>query len=1028
MNTRRRTITSLLRTLAIVLMATAVNSCNDDFAPDILFPGQEGDTKDQITVKCTIDGMSYETRGSVMATQHETNLNHVHLIFFSSLDESYITYVTAQVINGASGRTFSFSVPADLKQGVDYKVLVVGNGNNFIPLQADGTPYDSYGDYIAATCTGHTYSQILENEANNLTFHYDLPMSAQSTPLLPMFGKYINAAQEELPFNFEIEGDSYKVKGFFYFKRAVSRIDIKNLVTGKFQIDYVKMVNICDGGYVFHDTKCGEVQPGVSDAKPVEGVNGWMAVSPIGAEQNTQELKASLYAFPNMQNSTAANDNVTTALMIAGRYDKDTKDTYYRFNLTPVGEPLSMQRNHIYTAVIQNITGRGDATEEEAMKRETPVLSAEVTENWGDDSSVVTDNEGNYLMLSRTTVTLDGDADITEVIQVKISKGSKWRLQVDNQTGHSNDKFEFKEIDQESFAVKTLEDNTTYTLRKGYVNIIATTPQNTQLIAPFIVQQVPDEVDPKILLVENSSEDYNTTIAGTGGRLQLRIQTGSLVEGWKVKEVVKKYYDETDEDGNKKFTYEEISDTDLKKQDLNTMTRKFKNVESSTYTSKGSHLGHLIMDISANITKEDREICLKVEREIPENDKTTKIDPIYINIVQPKSEYLVSVFPYPENGTLFVEGFEPNASINAGALGNGISAQPEFFVSLANQDHYTYEVTSTFDKNRDLRLSALRRLDRWSNNSSHPTIGNPPTPNKQIDDKLSNLYNGQKFYLNVYSTGPGDPNIDGEITVRAVPDDPSKYESQEITFHVTIVTSCTIDDVFVSYSNNWIVVADRNAGAKPRLDDKKAFVPALNFTMQPGVHINGYGDINKTDNDNADFRGEVYQYSSSNDENWVNSLLMNGNQSTDPNRAYEEFTEKNLDDDELYSSFYHKNDKKWMVPNIDHWEFYIKNNIRWSKQRCFILSAFKDLRNGGDKYVGCYLPMSTTSGVCYYMTSTQRNGSRCYLREIHSTTLDAGSYQGRYDYKTYKQYYWRPIRPVTENEINAYKAKFLGYK
>lgn len=1035
MNYRCRIITRMLWCLAALFPALAATSCADLDETFSMFGKEKGENTGLASIRYSVDGMSYGTRSAVVAAQHETKLNHVHVMFFSSLDDSYITAVQAQVITNETDplnvkRTFSFSIPSVLRQGVDYKVIAVGNGDNFVPCKEDGSQYDSYLQYIEAICPGRTYSEV----KNGLEFYNPLPMCAASTPLLPMYGELINSAHVEIPFNYEIDGDEYIVKGEFYFKRAVSRIDFSNLIPDKFMVDYVKLVNIREGALAYQDGKnCGSVVPGLDGdgiTSPIEGTNGWVSVD-NNLTNGQQQVKASLYAFPNIVASTGPNDEITTAILIAGRYGKDTGLTYYRFNLSSQGEPLSMLRNHIYTAVVKNITGRGDATEEEAMRREKPVVSAEVVEDWDDDTSVTTDSDGNFLILSRTTVTLDGVADQTEIIQVKVNEGTSWTLEIVEQTGHNNDKFEIKPMgDGESFYVKTLEDNTSYVLRRGFVNIVATTPQGNKLIAPFIVQQVPNEEDPKYLLVENNSTNYSTTVAGVGGSLNLQVETGSTVEGWTCKEVqLKNKTEKKDDKGNViDYTYEF---TDITTEYRDEITNKFKDTTIGTYTSNGGHMGHLLIDLKPNITKSEREVYLKVERVMPAGYKGDPVEPIYVIIKQPKSEYLISIFPYPENGTLYIEGFKPVNTEDSKVIANAITAQEEIFVSLADPDNYTVEVTSSFDYYRDLRLSQDAKLP-VETTMEHSHSGIKPTFTAQDTNlKLTGLTNGQKFFINVFGTGPGDPDINGEIVVRAVPTgaDAANHETQEITFHVTITTNCKIDDVFLPKNGQYLLVADRNCGAKPRLNDNKGFVPALNYSACQYMHISGYGDINYTDYNNADFRGEYYQYSTAQSNDYGNSLFFSGNETTRPDVMYSEFTEKNLDVDELYSSFYKLNDKKWRMPlSADFPIFY--NYLRWSKNRPYIVSSIMDNSGVRPRYVGCFIPLDRGAFNGIYWSSTYNGDSNSTQKtQAKAFTFDwkyQASISNSIPVKTEK-YLFRPVRDVTVAEMNYYKSKFLGY-
>lgn len=1045
MNLKGRLISSVLTCAVAAMTAVGVVSCaeaDEFFRPDV---GASGGTAGEVTMSLAVDGMDYRSRTATKAAAHELALNHVHVIFFSSLDNSYITHVSAQVLEGPSGPTFSFSIPSELKQEIEYKTLVVGNGDYFVPLQEDGTSYENYSDYIAAIAPGHTIQEV----ENALEFYNDQPMSSRGTPFLPMYGELINAAQVGIPFKYVISGDKYIVDGIFYFKRAVSRIDVRSFIPDKLAIDFVKVVNYREGAYAYRDGKnCGASHGLYGSGKPAEGVNGWMAVAPAVKEDGTQvqTLEASLYTFPAVAGATASDDEHTTALLIAGRYGTNTQLTYYRFNLSPVGEPLSLKRNHIYTAILKNITGNGDASEDDAMHRDSPVITAEVSEDWGDDTSVTTDADGNYIILSRTTVTLEGQKDITEIIQVKTNEGTKWRLRLDNQTGNNNDKFEFKEIDPESFYVKTVEENTTYVLRKGFASIVATTPQGNELIAPFIAQQVPNEEDPKYLRVQGGTENFTQAVSGLGGSIAFTVETGSLVEGWTAVEC--------DEEGNP-----------LEKIERDPMTNSFSDEtsEGSTYTSNGGHMGHLQLSFSPNITKADRKVFLRVERVNSQVNDTLTIKPIIITFVQEMSKNLVTIYPYPENGTLIIEGFEPLNSLNNHFLGNTISGQEEIFVSLTNPNKYKFEVKSTFDYNRDLRLSKTRMTRDNNIVESHVTHPTQTVAGKTVplivdqtgSNRLTGMTHGQKFYINVMQTGPGDPDIEGEITVTAIPDDPDKYKEQSITFHVRIHTSCTIGDAVLDYNGTHkLVVADRNVGAMPRISQTKGFVPALNYSVNPGVHITGQASSAvDTDMNYAQYKGGRWAFSTTQND-YNDSHFFKSSEVSDPEICYTEFTAENLDPDELYSNLYKPGDKNWTIPTDAQWS-YIQPHLRWSKRRCFILSQLMDYNDGTEKYIGCYLPITdaqcsrTSSGrfdseyymqdsyrpyYGNYMSSTQQNTNYVhYTRIVDEFPFTEAAHTTQRTCYAKASFPWttptsvRMVRVTTNAEIDTYKKKFLRY-
>ena len=112
------------------------------------------------------------------------------------------------------------------------------------------------------------------------------------------------------------------------------------------------------GGYYFHNDvpwapASGEELGGINDGK-------WITVgtpADLTDGSKRQEVRAQIYAFPNMVPVVVQNDKATTYLMIAGYYQDGTvntasnpkqKLTYYRFNMAENGRSQLLRLSLIH--------------------------------------------------------------------------------------------------------------------------------------------------------------------------------------------------------------------------------------------------------------------------------------------------------------------------------------------------------------------------------------------------------------------------------------------------------------------------------------------------------------------------------------------------------------------------------------------------------------------------------------------------------------------------------------------------------
>lgn len=939
--TKIRNIRSLMFGLLAVVSLWGCERRADSEFTESLAPGT-------VRVQYTVDGLA-ETRATP-ALGHEKTLVDVHILFYTA-DGSYVTYQHASVTPGTS--SFTFPIPAVLSAGTPYKTLVLGNSHDHVP-----SGYASFDAYLTDAST-MTYADMYKEVYAERNM--DHSSDGSHTGSLPMWGQFVDGDGHEIDFQFtEQSNGQVTFTGTAHFSRSVCRLDLRNLAAQNLIIDAVKLCNYRSAGYYFHnDAPKGDVVSGLSD-------QSWITVSsPSG---NTQELNGGVYAFANIVPVVVQNDDQTTYLMIRGYYQDGTtntpenprnKATYYRFNMAENGRSQVLRRNYRYVAIINSVKGPGADDEQGAHDSEAPMLDYEVDQSWSDDdSNTVTDNKGNYLTISRAMVTFDGYKDLSEAVKVVVKDGLTWSVEWDpTLVGEESSKFSYARVDDRQFSVTTLEDNATDFSRNARLLVKASggtvDPQNP-LTATVSVMQFSSKDEMATLMVDGQTGTVEQTVAGSGGTLRFQVETGSLKSGWQV--------------------------TD----DGNTAT-----AVGATWTLKGANRGTLEVDVPTNITASGRSFRLLVQRLGSDGALDETVTPVKIVVTQPVSEYLLSVnpsIPQDQEG-LVLEGFDPEPNVRP----NGVSAQRKFTVQLADPNNYTWKVKSSFAKDYDLFLTKTDPAD--------VTTKAQWTDNPAVVNSIEGLKNGESIWINVFRTGPGDPEFKGTLTFTAVPNDPSQ-ETQSINVTVTVKTSCVINDVIVqgsyfSSNNSYVLMADRNLGASARIQNGK-FVTAGNYSRNANMHITG-----KTYSENVNYQwigDETFDWSSSSvtaDEKQKMQSILYGDLAGGTN----------VDDEKRFSPWYTTADKdEWRVvdaymttTNACNFQLYI-GRLCASKERVFMVSQFWDPLYGEGTYVGCYHPEGSTNWTYRPYLEFNKDGSYKVISSGKALV--------------------RPVRPLTESQLS----------
>lgn len=968
-------------------------SCDRDDTFTAKLPAGDG----ILEVDYRFDGGMPLSRG--MATQpHETDLRQAHILFFNPDDAdtdpgTFVGYSTVAVPGGKS--KFSFDPPETLLDGVKYRVIALGNGDSFVP---DGS--GSLAEWLS------TYQGTYKDALGELTAVHSGIFTRNTPGVLPMFGNWVDENDRQLTFTISRNAEGVVTvteKGAFLFSRAVCRFDIHNLVGHLLKIESARLVNTRNAGlYLADGINAGDVEPlSTSISKPAgDGSDGYMPVTTdmTPGVTTTQRLEASLYGFPNTVNTTVQNDKSTTALIIAGYYydsEKGTYDdklTFYRFNYANVGESQALKRNYCYRATIKGVKRRGADDEKGAYNDSSPIFDYDVDEEWGTtDDNFTSDKDGNFLVVSKTHLTFDGDANESDFIELRVSTNPEltWTVEPVDEEGNENTKFTFEKLDNNSVKCGPNEKNETDYVRYGYYQIRAVNPKTgADLKMKVYLMQLSTKYNVKTLTVNGNTGEFEQLLNPMGGSVLFKVVTGSNDNPW-----------DAVDSGDHLMNWD---------------------TQGIYFTNHGNNNTTLEIRVPANITGETREATLIVSLT---NDPDNKVKPVTIKLKQEPSPQLMDIINFPASGEIILECLD----LSDGNP-NGIAQYRSFPVRLTDPANYRYEVTSNFDKDIDLVLSYKENVGPLS---LHPVYADQSAGHRH-DDKLTECEHGNAFYINAFRTGPGDPEITGTITVKAYnPSDPNA-RTEERSFTVKLHSEkCNVNDVVILNGESNILLADRNLGAVSRIQPDGVIATARYYSTDDFFKITGLTgqlDPTKTDNYLGIVQDNTYGSKNNTEINFCNSNIK----VTDCPQLF-------FSDNNHVNSFYAEN--VWKCPTSAEWNTIIPK-IRFSKWRPFVLSDLKDKSSGKELPVACWLPYRKTEKknnndmpavqptACGYACDPLLVGNHLtFFNYLYNGTCVSQTYPNRGNIANDAKCYLllRLCRSLTPEETERYKTEILGY-
>ena len=791
-----------------IFAAVLLSGCVTESWNDILESGPE---KDQIRVGCEVEDAEANTRATAV-NAFERRLEDVHVLFFTNdATENFVASAHAEFKEGSE--FFSFRKPDALKPDVGYKTLVIGNAHQSVPKG-----YTDFDDFLQKKISYTTANNTLQAMQNKLMF---LKTTGCYTPVtssaLPMTGDVLDADGNPTEFKFVAGSDegSYVCPVRVKFRRAVCRIDMENKAADKFRVQRVMLCQGRTAGYWHAECYERTALPYID----APYITAWNTPS-VGWEENIetqkdadgnvtgQTMKAHIYALPNKVTRIAQNDASSTCLLIEGYYLDGTENTatqltrksYYRINLGTVGYPQSLMPNMLYNVILQNATGHGETTPARAMTaRSVNILTNFASYQTSGEVVRAEDEEGAFLSVSPGRMLFHSRAGDSREVRVRCSEGREWHYEwvaeetaaaegeATDPTGAVKNGSQWFDVAKINIGLRltTKSANTTNSpsaqlpVRTGRMRFWTTGGQ-TELSCYINMSQDKQVLDQPAMTIDGKTADIRVTLNSEGGLAKLPIDCNNADAVW-----------------------------------VATCPTKVGEHSALDYFGiRMERLGRsgqpLEVSVPANRTGKERSWTVDVQRTIGgyvSADLGDGANTRQITFVQPASATPLSgryVGTLPESGVT-IEGFVPDRQDND----NGLAVSQNIgSVNLQLNDTAMYgkRVGLIFDQNPGLG----RDSHEWNSDmdaflsTAAQTLTAHQAGSGTVRKDFYTVDAPLTLYLNVFRTGPGDPDITGRIVVEAVPKlgPTAEYPARrlkEVPFR--IVTSCDIGPAYYLYAN-----------------------------------------------------------------------------------------------------------------------------------------------------------------------------------------------------------------------------------
>ena len=930
--------------LSALILGLLGTGCSNDPFGDF-----DNGTEGGLRVDYLVDGEVKETR-SVQAVQDEIKLNSALIFFYDLNTGKAINYVYTIPTPGM--RTISFDPPSGLSPDTEYNTLVLGNPDEY----TGGESADEFARSIMDLTYDAARVEIMYRRAQAIT---------RGNPgVLPMFGRFVDTSNKSpKTFRYSENGELITADGLFFFSRALSRIDLENYVPNTLIVESVKVINYQSTGYPLTEGMHGSDIIDYAHS----GSGGWMNVEALEGGEDNQKLTSALYCFPNIVSASMPDDNVTTALLIKGRYCEakdggtyDTESTYYRFNLQNTGKGQVLSRNYAYRAVIKGVKRRGSKTPDEAIKEHTPIFDYAVTDEWqATDDNAASDDKGNYLIVSKAFVTFDGDNDRGSAVMLNVRTNNDlvWTVEPDDSDESiDNSYFICEKADDTTLRVAPTEANNTAYVRFGRYVVTATSPSDSsvELKLTINIQHLTTSDSYAMLTVDGCTGSISKRLNPNGGVLRLRVQTGSSTNSW---------FAEDEQNAIKNWG------------------------TGSHFQNVGVDGADLEIVYDPNVTGVTRSTVLKVHLD-PRLNPDNAVKPVFVTLTQDITADLFTLSPAPVDGAYTIDACSfaniPTTTPHTGNI-NG----SQFTVTVTPAAGVSVTVSSNFQA-RDISYSG----NGWAV-APGQFYSNTIETNPDKYGGRETIISPKTYYMSVPAMAPADPMITS-YKMRIVATDQISGNTQEqiITFRLKAIDG-DINDCIIKNGAKWFVMTDRNVDAPGRISitgEKQAAMFYRNITFaacfipefQGSKPVNTYtqygGNGNLNRNNNAS--GLI--------QSWIRDV--------------------NYDEDMVYSPFYKKADYSlWRIAEQDELTK-VAGRLIVSKARCFILSDYPRITPDGKK-----IPVIRWMNI---------DPSRVYLCRTSAMTLSESGWTWSPNPTVGTAF---GVRELTKDQVRDYLLNYLGY-